>query len=94
MGYNMTNAKWFAGSVVGGCPLWTKKPCKIPLDALIRVNIVIKISTTTPKQGLICFCQRKLTKFTQKAQCEHKKTLTMYHGSTIMEHEYGNYEVP
>lgn len=23
VGYNMTNAKWFAGSVVGGCPLWT-----------------------------------------------------------------------
>lgn len=47
-----------------------KKNCKIPLDALIRVNIVIKIctpSTTTPKQGLICFCLRKLTKFTQKS---------------------------
>lgn len=45
MGFNMTNVKWFAGSIVGVFPLCIETYFKNRLKALIRVNIPVTIST-------------------------------------------------
>lgn len=45
MGFNVTNVKWFAGSIVGVFPLYTEKYFKNRLKASIRVNFIVTIST-------------------------------------------------
>lgn len=46
MGYNLTDVKWFAGSVVGGCPLWHKNTAQ---------NILVKLYTGKIVSGYFGF---------------------------------------